>query len=58
MSAADSGGNSNAGPRRCLAEDADEALSLKIAHQSPLNLSALRLVYVTVFCTYLCPRYS
>jgi hypothetical protein len=45
MIAADSGGNSNAGPRRCLAEDSDEALSLKIAHQSPRNLSALRLVY-------------
>ena len=58
MSAADSDGNSNAALRRWLAEDSDEALGRKIGYQSPLNLSALSVVYLTVFWICLCPRYS
>ncbi len=49
MSAADSGGNSNAALRRCLAEDSEEALGRKIGYQSPPNLSAFSAVYLTVF---------
>ena len=48
MSAADSVGNNNAAPRRSLFEDPEEALGRKIGYQSPLHLSSVKAVYLTV----------
>ena len=48
MSAADSDGNNNTAPRRSLFEDPEEALGRKTGYQSPLNLSGLKAVYLTV----------
>jgi hypothetical protein len=54
MSAADSGENNNVVLRRCLFEYPEDALCRKIGYQSPLNLSALSVVYLTVFWICLC----